>query len=648
MKKFFSLLLFCLFLLGSTLSATAYISLKNQGGAETTWAKTNVPWYLNPTPVPGITYDDMRDAIHAAFDAWENVSCSGQSFSYMSPSSNPQNGAIYVEATNGEWDPSVGDAAAFTVSEKKWNGEIKYSIIVFNGVDISWTTSSSASLYGYKTDIQGVATHEIGHALGLDHPHVREATMFFSGGSSELRSLDNDDVKGVCYLYPTGSFTTGTVCDSCSGHSNCKDNVCLSFPWEYNAAFCGQSCNTGTDCPKGFSCENVADAGNQCVPTHDYCSPSGGNIPMGEYCWGPGMCNSGICIPTAGDAYCTQQCNTANPNSCPANYACYGGGTSEGICFKKGSKQFGEECTAPLECASTDCFSGQCSSLCDTDDDCFGSNICAVGHCIPPGPFFYGEPCDSHLDCSTGYCATGFDRYCSEECTTTSECPPGASCIFGGYCEKLSFSAEGEVCQADGDCAPGLDCIQDTPAGFGECRQICDPINDAGCQAGKVCLWFFEPADQKIVGGCVEDTGGASVGGVCGGGAGNCQPHLICATITGPTGTCVRDCRVSDSAGCDPSAGCVSLNDTSDPFHGACIDGMGNPPPPDTGGDDTGTTPQPDTTNSADLGTTPIPPVGSSSGGGCNAGTSNSFPTHLWFLLTGLLVLYFRRRRLEI
>ncbi len=644
MKRSMFLLGFCLLFLGTTLSASAYVSLKTQGGTETTWSKTTIPWYLNPTPVPGIAYDDMRNAIDAAFATWANVSCSGQGFSYMSPSTNPQNGAIYIESANGEWDPSVGDAAAYTVSDKKWNGEIKYSVIVFNGVDISWTTSASASLYGYKTDIQGVATHEIGHALGLDHPHVRAATMFFSGGSSELRSLDNDDQKGLCYLYPSGSFTTGTACDSCMGHSNCQDNTCLSFPWE-NAAYCGQSCNTAADCAKGFSCQGVADAGNHCLPTHDYCSPEGGNIAMGDYCWGPAMCSSGICIPTSDDAYCSQQCDPNNPNSCPSNYACYGGGGNEGICFKKGSKQFGEECTAPLECASTDCFSGQCSSLCETDDDCSGINICAVGHCIPPGPFFYGQACDSHLDCSTGYCATGFERYCSEECTTTSECPPGAACIFGGYCEKLTFSAEGEVCQQDADCAPGLNCIHDTQSVFGECRQLCDPISDSGCQAGKVCLWFFEPVDQKIVGGCIEDTGGAGIGGVCGGGAGNCKPHLICATITGPTGTCVPDCRVSDSAGCDPSAGCVSLNDSSDPFHGACIEGMGNSPPPDTATHDTGSTA--DTTNAIDMGV-PVDPVNSSSGGGCAAGSSNGAPLYLWLLLAGLLGLAYHRRRSEI
>ena len=41
--------------------------------------------------------------------------------------------------------------------------------------------------------------------MGLDHTRHFGATMWFSGGSSvEMRTLEPDDERGLCYLYPSG------------------------------------------------------------------------------------------------------------------------------------------------------------------------------------------------------------------------------------------------------------------------------------------------------------------------------------------------------------------------------------------------------------------------------------------------------------
>ncbi|MBK7643925.1 MAG: matrixin family metalloprotease [Planctomycetes bacterium] len=52
-------------------------------------------------------------------------------------------------------------------------------------------------------DIQGVATHELGHALGLDHSNIPEATMLGAliGSGVTWRSLAPDDQAGVQALY---------------------------------------------------------------------------------------------------------------------------------------------------------------------------------------------------------------------------------------------------------------------------------------------------------------------------------------------------------------------------------------------------------------------------------------------------------------
>nr|GMC67266.1 metalloendoproteinase 3-MMP-like [Ipomoea batatas] len=62
---------------------------------------------------------------------------------------------------------------------------------------------AEVGVYPYGVDIQSVATHEIGHLLGLGHSGVPTAVMFPAIGYGETkRLLDNDDIQGIRALYP--------------------------------------------------------------------------------------------------------------------------------------------------------------------------------------------------------------------------------------------------------------------------------------------------------------------------------------------------------------------------------------------------------------------------------------------------------------
>ena len=52
--------------------------------------------------------------------------------------------------------------------------------------------------------IEDIAAHEFGHALGLGHSTLAQATMYPSTSSCNVqnRSLDADDIAGVRALYP--------------------------------------------------------------------------------------------------------------------------------------------------------------------------------------------------------------------------------------------------------------------------------------------------------------------------------------------------------------------------------------------------------------------------------------------------------------
>jgi len=59
------------------------------------------------------------------------------------------------------------------------------------------------SISGGEFDLQGVACHEHGHALGLGHSGTGNATMFasVSAGSTAIRSIESDDKAGVQCVY---------------------------------------------------------------------------------------------------------------------------------------------------------------------------------------------------------------------------------------------------------------------------------------------------------------------------------------------------------------------------------------------------------------------------------------------------------------
>ncbi|MBI3819159.1 MAG: matrixin family metalloprotease [Planctomycetes bacterium] len=70
----------------------------------------------------------------------------------------------------------------------------------------NWVDGPGNETGGQSTDIQGIAAHEIGHALGLGHSADGNATMYaFTSqtGSYNLRTIETDDTNGEAAIYGT-------------------------------------------------------------------------------------------------------------------------------------------------------------------------------------------------------------------------------------------------------------------------------------------------------------------------------------------------------------------------------------------------------------------------------------------------------------
>jgi len=130
-----------------------------------------------------------QSVIESAFDRWASVA--NLSFTQV----DDQAGDI-VLAGEYIWGSEIAHAVtarSFTEREGETFSQISWSEIHFTET-VYWSVNGSL---GY--DFLTVATHEIGHALGLRHSEVVGALMY--ADYQGRNTLQADDIAGIQYLY---------------------------------------------------------------------------------------------------------------------------------------------------------------------------------------------------------------------------------------------------------------------------------------------------------------------------------------------------------------------------------------------------------------------------------------------------------------
>ncbi len=177
---------------------------------------------LNPAGSDDLPFSQVEQAIAASFRVWEDVPTSSVAFTRgpnaTSTTTGNDNLLQFFWLENSTTTPdglNLAGALAIsrltTIISGPRTGEIIDASLVFNGNQYQWATDGR----GNAADIAEVATHEIGHILGLSHSPVGGATMFPRSGIGRIggRTLATDDQIAVSVVYPASGFnsSTGTI-----------------------------------------------------------------------------------------------------------------------------------------------------------------------------------------------------------------------------------------------------------------------------------------------------------------------------------------------------------------------------------------------------------------------------------------------------
>jgi hypothetical protein len=178
------------------------------------------------------------------------VSCNNPEFNCDTADHN-SNTVMFRDDT-WRYDPAALAITTLTVDVR--DGTILDADMEVNSFGFDFSVGDSL----VNNDLLSVLTHESGHFLGLDHTDVDEATMFpgYSSHETAQRTLDQDDISGICEIYPPDRSTLS--CD-------------LEVP-------------SSTECVGGSECRSSSGDGNNQTNSCNL-STVGSHTPAGRLCW---------------------------------------------------------------------------------------------------------------------------------------------------------------------------------------------------------------------------------------------------------------------------------------------------------------------------------------------------------------------------
>ncbi len=293
-------------------------------------------------------------------------------------------------------------------------------------------------------------------------------------------------------------------CDGLTDNGACDDqNACTQDLCDAVTGTCSHSPLDGAPC----------NADNTACTQADTCQAGVCKPGTAKTCSDGNLCTDDSCDPQAGCVFVNNSAACDDGKICTTGDACSGGACAPG---KTNNCDDGNACTDQ----ACDAVTGNCTTT-------FNSLNCDDGNA-----------CTSSDACKAGVCQAGLPVSCTDaDACTLDACDATGGCqhsISTGVCDDGDACTYGETC-ASGVCNGGaiLNCDDQNPCTADSCDKIKACVHspqNGGCDDGNACT--------------SNDT---CVGGAC---------------LGAPAGPCASDQNPCTTDQCDPTLGCIHVNNT--------------------------------------------------------------------------------------